>query len=366
MFDKAEYYTDAKTVYFINLACKNNIKIYGVAKKDDGCVFSVNAKDTEKVEKLLASCCKKCEKRRDRTFRCFVRRNASRFGIYVGIFIVALLLFFWSNEITEIRVSGNELVSGDSITEIVTGGNKLPLEKKKIDLNEIEKELIAADGISNVSLEIKGSVLIVNVLEELEKPNVVDYNDKNDLISGYDAVITSVTAYSGTPVVNVGDTVKKGATLISHEKILEDGTVLETKALGDVYGRIWITADYVFTPTVLKGTRTGRRREYYVAASSKVVPESPFENSECVTEGISDSFVFPLKLKKITYYEVEFKEEEFDFQANAEKLIAEKTVETEKLLPEDCRIVRNWYSQKTVDKNTILVIYYEIIVKLTG
>ena len=70
-------------------------------------------------------------------------------------------------------------------------------------------------------------------------------------------------------------------------------------------------------------------------------------------------------MKKIVVYEVEEKERKFDFDAEKESLINAEIMNIENNLPVDAKKTRWWYFVKTVDKNTVLDLYYEIVVKLT-
>ena len=60
------------------------------------------------------------------------------------------------------------------------------------------------------------------------------------------------------------------------------------------------------------------------------------------------------------------KEREFDYSEERENIIKEKTKELESEIPEGAEKIRTWTSEKTVDKNVVLVIYYEIVLKING
>ncbi len=363
MQNKAVYETESNIVFLINLMTLSKVPVGNVKQIDKVCRFTVKGKYTAEAERVLAEHGKVFRKIKDATTQSFIKKNAARFGLYAGVLIIALFAALWAGTVTEVKISGIKLVSEEEILSAAEELAVLPTKKSSLDLDEIEKKIVGIKGVSNVSLGIKGNVFFIDILEELPEPDVIDYSEKTPIISSYDAVITKIVTYNGTATKKVGDTVKKGDTVILPQKIAEDGTITEVKALGDVYGRIWITEQYVFTPTVIVNERTGREKTYLLTAFSKAEPKSPFEF--CVKE--ESEFVssfFPTKLRKITYYETEAKTVKFDYEKERERLIEEKTAEVEKKIPEGAEKVRSWFSEKTVDKNAVLVIYYEIIVKL--
>ena len=193
------------------------------------------------------------------------------------------------------------------------------------NLKNIEKLLISLDGISNVSLEVKGNTLFVNILEEFQKPNIVDFDDKSDIISNYDAIVTEITTYSGEAKVKCGDTVKKGDVLISHVKTLADGTVLESKALGSVKGRVWVSKEYVIAPERVVYERTGKSTTYFTRGDFRRDIKIPYENYEYEKSQFYYKSMFPIRLNKYVFYETKIKTEKINYQDEKNKIITEKT-----------------------------------------
>lgn len=363
MLNKAVYETESNIVFIVNLMNLSQVPVYNVKQINGICRFTVKGKYVAEAERVLAEHGKVYSKIRDDTAKEFMRRNVTRFGIYAGILLIAVFAFLWARVVTEVEISGTSRISEEEIMRAVEELTDLPAEKKNINLDELEKKIVAINGVSNVSLDIKGNIVFIDILEELPYPDVVDYNEKTPVKSKYDAIITRIVTYSGTAAAEVGDTVKKGDTLILPQRVAEDGTTTEIKAMGDVYGRIWISEQYVFTPNVIVNERTGRKKTYFIAASSENSPKPPYDCYER-EESVIINPLFPVKLRKITYYETEAKTRKFDYEKERERLIEEKTADLEKKIPEGAEKVRNWFSEKTVDKNAVLVIYYEIIVKL--
>ena len=361
---KLYYETHGKKGFVINMMNLHGVTVYKPVEKNGNCYFYIKACDSVKANDAFYKCGKEYKILRDGSSLNLVKRLCKRIGIFSGLAICVLVIALWTVNVTEVRIDGTEYTSEEQIMDTINSVSKIPIKKSEIDLKKIETAIISLDGIGNASLEIKGNVLYVEILEELYPPEVVDYNDKSDMVSNYDAIVTDVVTLSGEAMVKSGDTVKKGDILISHIKELDDGNILESKPLGTIKGRTWISKEYVFTPEIIVKERTGNKRVWFSTKKSKAKPKIGFEMYECEEERIFYAGLFPFTLKKYTAYEVVNRKRKFDFQSQKDDIIEKKIREIEESLPKDCEKVKYWCTEKTVDKNTVLVIYYEIIVNL--
>ena len=358
---KIVYETEGKLNFLLILMNIKDVTVYNPKQIENKCYFAIKASDKYKAEEALNSCGKTFSIIANKSVNAFLSRMKKRIGLFVGIALSVLITAIWSLTVTDIEISGNELIEDDYIIEQITSMNKFPISRTELNLKEIEKKLVAENGISNVSLEIKGNTLFVNILEEFKYPNIVDFNDKSDIISKYDAIITEIVTFSGEAKVKCGDTVKKGDVLISHIKTLNDGTTLESKALGRIKGRIWVSQECIIGPEKTVYERTGNNVVLYTIGDMPQYKTAPYKHYEYEKCEVYFSSLFPLKLNKHIYYETQSKTKKINYNKEKSLIIAEKTKELEKSLPETAIKVKTWYSEKIVDKNIVLVIYYEII-----
>ena len=356
----------AGSVFVATLLRSDGIVLYNVKQNGEFCRFLVADTDAEKTEAVLVSRGKDYKKREKPSLKRTIVVSYKRIGFFVGVILAFSLLFVWSEIVTEVRVSGTNLVSEAEVIACLGDECRMPKKKKEIDVKEWEKKLIAQPGVSNASLEIKGNIVFIRILEELEEPEPLNYTQISDVISDFDGVVTKVVCHAGTPLVRQGDTVRKGDVLISSSVTAADGKETKVRALGEVYGRVWVTEESVFTPTVIVTEETGKEKCYIVSenARSRIIPPFPSCNDE--ESILFDGRFFPLKFIKIIYKETNEKEMDFDYYAQRETLIAEKTAQLEATLPEGVEKIRTWFSEKTVDKNVLLVIYYEIVINLSA
>ena len=92
------------------------------------------------------------------------------------IIITKLIIFFlmtisWAEIVNDVKIEGNKRISKESLMvfgEIIPGSNYT-----QNDLNEILKKIYGTNFFKNISLNIKNSVLVINVVENPIISNVV-------------------------------------------------------------------------------------------------------------------------------------------------------------------------------------------------
>lgn len=365
MPDSLEINFCASAEFTANLLRTQNIGVKKLIKCGDGCKFFIKSADYAKFVKIAENYNKEFTVLKDGTRKSFFKNNIWRFGLYVGFIAVIIAVVFYSRSVTRLEIGGNNRISTEVIYAAVTEITPLPSVRAGVNREEIEKAVIKIDGVSSASAQVKGNTIIVEIYEELDKVDVLDKSDYSDIYSNSDGIVTRVIVYSGTAEVKAGDTVRKGQKLISSDVILDENLTAKEKALGDIYGRVWISKNLTYYPTIIERRRTGRTETKVNAFKKNSEYKGGFSMYEEETQEFYLNSVFPIKMYKTTYYEVEETEAEFDFDANSEGIIKEATHALEETLPEDCIKLRTWYNVKRLDKIVVLDIYYEIETKLT-
>lgn len=167
----------------------------------------------------------------------FIHRHRKRKAFLAGVLLCIGLLYFYSSYIWDIHFEGNDRWTDQTLLEFLDTKDVSPgMPKSRIDCARIVKDIRAGyDDIVWVSASIDGSRLRIQVKENEdtfwqeadEKPAENLEGDAaghpTDLIASQDGVITSIITRSGTPMVHVGDTVKKGDVLVSGRvEVLND------------------------------------------------------------------------------------------------------------------------------------------------
>jgi similar to stage IV sporulation protein len=238
---------------FMNLLIYHEIIVWDVEYCQQGYRFYTGRRNLMNMKPYLAKTNMKVKILEKKGLPFILKRYKKRFMFLAGFVLAGMILFVLSLFVWEIKVVGEDnLVAESVIKQIEENYVALGTMKNKIDCPELEENLRKDfDEISWVSCELKGTVLTV-YLEEGTAPEKTEQEEAaGDVVASKDAVITKMITRTGTPVVKVKDSVKKGEILISGTIYIYDDNneVLETSYIwadGDVYGTTTFTyEDYV-------------------------------------------------------------------------------------------------------------------------
>lgn len=166
-------------------------------------------------------------------------RKRKIFVVTLGIIILGIITIF--NFIWNIEIKGVDEIKQREIMEFIQNeGIDIGKYKNNIDLQSlINKIRIQRDDIAWVGMEIKGTNLIVDVVEADKKPEIINEDEYCNVVADKDGIIVKVKAQNGTPAVEEGTTVKKGDILIQgwlEGKHTENRYV---HAEGEVMAKVW-------------------------------------------------------------------------------------------------------------------------------
>ncbi len=349
--NKRRIETDGKAPFIGRLMNLSGITLFDIRQEENKCVFSVYEKDVPTVDKILFERGKECvlSEKKNSLFKMAVRRA----GLWIGLLAVMALAVVFSRCITRITVEGNELVASETIVEVVRGElGAMPVLKSVADPERLKTAVCGIEEISDASVKIDGNTVFVTVLERLPAIKT----PQGDLTSKYDALVTKVVVYEGECVTKVGETVKAGDVLIRET---------DKSAKGDVYGKVWLHENVAIPFSEITPERTGRYETIYCSGDKKPEYKGKFRLYERVEEEIVLRTAVPVKARKITYFEVEEKRREIDFEAQKDDILQAKFDRMEKSLPAACKKLKKWFFIKTVDKMYVLDLYYEIETKIS-
>ena len=189
-----------------------------MVKKKDGFIYGrCVTKDFESISEEAKKCGCFLTKCKDHGFLNFAKRFKLRFGILVGILLFFIAMMVSSLFVWDVEVVGNAVVTDEQILK-VCDENGLHFAATIFNVNEqdIEHKLKEKfPEISWVSLNRVAGKYIIEISETKGKPNIVEWQGPCDVISKYDGEIVYVEAYSGTPLVEAGNVVKKGDVLVT-------------------------------------------------------------------------------------------------------------------------------------------------------
>ena len=139
-----------------------------------------------------------------------------------GIFLLVFSsLFVW-----DITVSGNETIPESVILDAMEeNGLRLGAFIPSLDTERIEGVVILeVDGISFISVNLRGTVANVELRERADNTEIVDIESPSNLVASRDGQISALEITGGVSKVKLGEIVKKGDLLASG--------VIDSAALG--------------------------------------------------------------------------------------------------------------------------------------
>lgn len=227
---------------FINTCISKKI-FFWKTNRMKSTVFSANigVRNYKEVVKIAKKCqCKiRITNKKGIPFLLNKYRKRKIFVVTLGIIILGIITIF--NFIWNIEIKGVDEIKQREIMEFIQNeGIDIGKYKNNIDLQSlINKIRIQRDDIAWVGMKIKGTNLIVDVVEADKKPEIINEDEYCNVVADKDGIIVKVKAQNGTPAVEEGTTVKKGDILIQgwlEGKHTENRYV---HAEGEVMAKVW-------------------------------------------------------------------------------------------------------------------------------
>lgn len=351
--------------YIINILSREGVTLNNIEREHNYVMFYVGSKDYTKTLNILKGYNREFKEIKKSGAVNYFNDFIMRFGLWITIIILSFASISYSFVSLNVKIYGLENVNESEIYQILDQNSvKFPIVKSNIDIEKLKLDILNLDGISNCDIRLVGNVIEVNILEELPRPEIIDITKPKPLISSHDAIVTRIITLNGTALCKKNEAVRKGETLIAPYYILDAENELHypIRANGYVYGRVWYTKSYIFSNTMIKRERTGREERKVDFSFPWLDIESKssyalYESEKIVTK--LDAII-PITITQIVFYEINEEEVQFNFSENEAALVEKAYREMDGLIPEDALFLRKWYSVKTLDKNTVLDIYYEV------
>lgn len=322
----------------INKANQNNLKIYSVKKDKNLATLTISPKDFKGFKKLSRKYkCKIKIINKNGFFRVLLFFRNNIFYI-VGIFVALLFIFFMSQRIWIIDISGNSNISNKNILKFCSeNGLYLGCNKNKIDGKKLSENLkIKYNTISWINISVKGSTAIIKLSED--KPiNKIEKMDKPcDVVASSNCKILSIVTNKGTPMVKKGDSVLAGDVLISSMLVpsgQEENPVNDfVSAKGDIKGLVQRNYNFTIPFNISEKAYTNNiKKEYSIKIFSKefqlnkIKPYDKFDKNENIVQlKLGESCPLPFFIKTQIYREYILENKKIDVETAKKK--AEKQI----------------------------------------
>lgn len=300
---------------FINHCINQKIFLWSIKRKNSTLLTAnININDFKKVRNIAKKTKCKININSKKGFPILLHKYRKRKLLLLLIIPVVLAILISSRFVWNIEVIGAETISSQEIIRqleeegVCIGKKKSSIDSKKV-INNIR---LKREDISWMAIDLKGTNVIVNLVEAEKKPDMIDKNAYCNIVADQRGMITKITADTGTALAKPGDIVEKGDILIGGYM---EGKYTDTRYVhskGRVEAKVWYTKNIKsgFTREISKETGNEKNR-YSININNfkinlyKTLPN--FENYDTINETnkirLLKNFYLPIEINKTTYVE---------------------------------------------------------------
>ena len=300
---------------FINTCIHHKIFLWGIKRKSSTLMTTnINIHDFKKIRSIARKTKCRVKVNSKKGFPIFLHRYRKRkllaiFSIPIILAIIISSRFIWNIEIIgTTSIAQEELVNQLNQEGISVGKRKDSIDSKKIIENIRRKR----DDISWMSIDLKGTNIIVTVVEAEKKPEMIDQEEHCNIVANQRGMITKITAETGTALVKQGDIVEKGDLLIGGYMEGKYTDKREVHAKGEVEAKVWYTKKIKSDFTREISEQTGNQQNKYAIHIHnfkinlyKSLPK--FQNYDTINRvnkiKLFQNFYLPIEIDKTTYIE---------------------------------------------------------------
>jgi similar to stage IV sporulation protein len=282
----------SSTILTANISIKDFKKIHLISRKNK-CKININSKNGLPI--IL--------------HRYRKRKLLALFFIPIILLIIISSRFIWNIEI----IGGENINKEELLMQLKEEGIENGKLKSKVDVqNAINSIRLKRDDISWMSVNMKGTNIIVKVAQADKRPTIVNADEYCNIVATKKGIIQKISADTGTILVKPGDIVEKGTILIGGYM---EGKYTDTRyvhAKGKVTAKVWYTKSKKSQTTREITQETGKSENRYTININnfkinlyKRLPN--FENYDTIKEAkkikLFSNFYLPIEIEKTQYIE---------------------------------------------------------------
>ncbi len=221
---------------FINLCTKEGIPLWNVRNINNTIFASTTVQGYLAIHTVARKSGMRVCSTDKMGLKYFLRKHKARVGIALGVVASFVVMFTLTQFVWSVSVVGNTTIDADLIlSTLEKHGVKVGVQISSID-NDEAASLIMNDieKLSWASVNMKGSVVVVEVREKTDAPQIYDASKPTNVVAEEDGVILSIDVLYGNEEVKPGSAVIKGDLLISGVISHKDGSEIPIHADGYV------------------------------------------------------------------------------------------------------------------------------------
>lgn len=226
---------------FINMCLAQDIFLWNIKNENNVLVkLKISVADFKKIKKIAKKTKSKVKIETKVGLPFFLYHYRKRKIFLILACIVFLLIFILTRFVWNIEITGTKNISVEELRAVLKEeGIKEGILKNSIETEEVINTIrLKREDIAWIGIKIKGTNVIVEVVEAKEKPEVIDETKICNIVAKKSATISKIIVQNGTARVSVGDAVNAGDLLV--EGVMEGqytGT-RQVNAEATIYGKI--------------------------------------------------------------------------------------------------------------------------------
>lgn len=220
-----------------NQLAAHGVTFWDMRRDADGISACMKAADYKKIRHIKGKTRVKIRATERRGLPFILRHYKLRVGFAAGLVIYVAVLCLMSGHIWNINIVGANRLQTDEIESVLSSLGLFEGAKiSSVDPEMIRTRLaLEFDDIAWSSVNIEGSRATVNISETIDTKK--ENHDPCDLTAACDGIITAIEVTNGTTLVKLGQTVKKGDTLVTGLTEYKDGSTDIGRSSGKIYAR---------------------------------------------------------------------------------------------------------------------------------
>ncbi|MBU5254971.1 sporulation protein YqfD [Tissierella praeacuta] len=352
----------------LNLAANYNIYLWDIKRYSN---IVIEMKSTTKGFKELRDIVKKVgcriEIKEKIGFPFIILKLRERKMLLAGFLLFLSMIFLLTSTIWKIEIIGNEQTPKEEINSLLKDNN-IFIGKLKFNINKESIKDILIDNydyFSFISVNIKGTKLIIEIREQDLPPEKIDKSYPCHVVAKKKGVIVKVIPKNGKAIVEKGQVVNEGEILITgilnnentQENILvhAEGEVFALTRYSSIIKEPIIKNEETYTGKVYK-QRGIKIKDKGIIFMKGNIPFSNYKEFEVEKDLITLGKLgieFPIKKVEHEYKEVETKEikQNIDFLKQSTQIKAVKEINKE--LSKDAQI-QSKNTRYQIDENILI------------
>ncbi len=297
---------------FINLCTKDEIPLWNIRNINGNITASTTIEGYLNIRSAARKSGMRIRVTEKKGLKFFLKRNKVRTGLFLGFAVSVVIVTVLSQFVWSVSLVGNVTLDDDYLLEAfekygVCVGSRISAVDTELATQSVMSEI---QKLSWAAVNLKGSVMVIEVREKTDAPEIYDDETPTNLVAGEDGVILSVDVLYGNEEVKPGSAVVKGDLLISGLISHPDGSESVIHADGYVKALVkknktFSYADFSLCSQVVEKTR---KKLFFFGLQIPLgtkVPEATFTQHKSFLK--NDEMLLPLGI--ITEYGASFGEE---------------------------------------------------------